>query len=138
MCVSSAVPQVAEFLDVQPLSKGKTEKAKKKKEAKAAQQQNSELSSNGFITLPAGTQHVGGDGITPTGSSSSTPANASPAPRPGFARISSTFVENRDSGSGTGTPLSNGLDGRTKVAFGFGSKRKAGDEHQDSPPPKRR
>ena len=124
-------------MDVQPLSKGKTEKAKRKKEAKAAQQQNSELSSNGFITLPAGTQHVlGGDGITPTGSSSSTPANASPAPRPGFARISSTFVENKDVGSGTGTP--NGLDGRTKVAFGFGSKRKAGSEHEDSPPPKRR
>lgn len=130
---------MAEFLDVQPLSKGKTEKAKKKKEAKAAQQQNSELSSNGFITLPAGTQHLlGGDGITPAGSPSSTPANASPAPRPGFARISSTVVDSRDSGSGTGTPLSNGLDGRTKVAFGFGSKRKAGDEHQDSPPPKRR
>ena len=136
--VSSAVPQAAEFLDVQPLSKGKTEKAKKKKEAKAAQQQNSELS-NGFITLPAGTQHIlGGDGITPTGSSPSTPANASPAPRPGFARISSTVVESKDGGSGTGTPLSNGLDGRTKVAFGFGSKRKAGNEHEDSPPPKRR
>ena len=130
---------MAEFLDVQPLSKGKTEKAKKKKEAKAAQQQNLELSSNGFITLPAGAQHIfGGDGVTPTASSSSTPANASPAPRPGFARISSTVVESRDSGSGTGTPLSNGLDGRTKVAFGFGSKRKAGNEHQDSPPPKRR
>ena len=137
--MSSAVPQVAEFLDVQPLSKGKTEKAKKKKEAKAALQQHSELSSHGFITLPAGTQHVlGGDGITPTGSSSSTPANASPAPRPGFARISSTIVDSRDNGSGTGTPLSNGLDGRTKVAFGFGSKRKAGSEHEDSPPPKRR
>lgn len=126
-------------MDVQPLSKGKTEKAKKKKEAKAALQQHSELSSHGFITLPAGTQHVlGGDGITPTGSSSSTPANASPAPRPGFARISSTIVDSRDNGSGTGTPLSNGLDGRTKVAFGFGSKRKAGSEHEDSPPPKRR
>ena len=130
---------MAEFLDVQPLSKGKTEKAKRKKEAKAAQLQNSELSSNGFITLPAGTQHVlGGDGITPNGSSSSTPANASPAPRPGFARISSTVVESKDGGSGTGSPLSNGLDGRTKVAFGFGSKRKAGNEHEDSPPPKRR
>jgi U4/U6.U5 tri-snRNP-associated protein 1 len=136
--MTSAVPQVAEFLDVQPLSKGKTEKAKKKKEAKAAQLQNSELS-NGFITLPAGTQHVlSGDGITPTGSASSTPANASPAPRPGFARISSAVVESKDSGSGSGTPLSNGFDGRTKVAFGFGSKRKAGNEHQDSPPPKRR
>lgn len=135
-----AVPQAAEFLDVQPLSKGKTEKAKKKKEAKAAQQQNSELSSNGFITLPAGSQHVlGGEGITPTGSPSSTPANASPAPRPGFTRISSTVVvESKDGGSGSGTPLSNGLDGRTKVAFGFGSKRKAGNEHEDSPPPKRR
>lgn len=134
---SSAVPQVAEFLDVQPLSKGKTERTKKKKEAKAAQLQNSELTSDGFITLPAGTQHVlGGEGITPTGSSPSTPANASPAPRPGFARISSTFVESRDGGSGTATP--NGLDGRTRVAFGFGSKRKAGNEHEDSPPPKRR
>jgi U4/U6.U5 tri-snRNP-associated protein 1 len=133
------VPQVAEFLDVQPLSKGKTEKAKKKKEVKAAQQQNLELSSNGFITLPTGTQHVlVGDGITPAGSSSSTPANASPAPRPGFTRISSAVVESREGGSGSGTPLSNGLDGRTKVAFGFGSKRKAGNEHEDSPPPKRR
>jgi U4/U6.U5 tri-snRNP-associated protein 1 len=130
---------VAEFLDVQPLSKGKTEKAKKKKEAKAAQQQNSELASNGFITLPAGPQYIlGGDVITPTGSSPSTPANASPAPRPGFTRISSTFVESRDSGSGFGTPLSNGLDSRMKVVFGFGSKRKAGNEHEDSPPPKRR
>lgn len=139
MLVLSAVPQVAEFLDVQPLSKGKTEKAKKKKEVKAAQQQNSDLSSNGFITLPAGAQHVlMGDGITPTGSSSSTPANASPAPRPGFARISAAVVDSKDNGSGSGTPLSNGLDGRMKVAFGFGSKRKAGDEHEDSPPPKRR
>ena len=122
----SAVPQVAELLDVQPLSKGKTEQAKKKKEVKAAQQQDSELSSNGFITLPTGTQHVlVGDGSTPTGSSPSTPANASPAPRLGFARISSTVVESKDTG-------------RTKVAFGFGSKRKAGNEHEDSPPPKRR
>lgn len=130
---------MAEFLDVQPLSKGKTERAKKKKEAKAAQLQNAALSSNGFITLPAGTQHVlAGDGVTPNDSPSSTPANASPAPRPGFTRISSTVVESRDSGSGTGSPLPNGLDGRTKVAFGFGSKRKAGNEHQDSPPPKRR
>ena len=130
---------MAEFLDVQPLSRGKTEKAKKKKEVKAAQQQNSELSSNGFITLPTGTQHVlVGDRITPTGSPFSTPANASPAPRPGFARILSTVVESKDSASGSGTPLSNGLDGRTKVAFGFGSKRKAGNEHEDSPPPKRR
>jgi len=126
-----AVPAAAEFLDTQPLSKGKTERARKKKENKAQQQA---LDSTGFITLPAPMSNVN-DSPIPGGSLSMdmTPHNASPAPRPGFAKITSTAVE---ADMGSSTPTQNG--DRTKVAFGFGMKRKAGQEHQDSPPPKRR
>ena len=62
-----------------------------------------------------------------------TPDNGSPAPtanRSKFSRISAI-----DSPSQGSTPVPNE---RTKVAFGFGAKRKAGDEAQGSPPPKRR
>jgi len=127
-----AVPAAAEFLDSQPLSKGKTERARKKKESKALQQQ--ALDSTGFITLPAPMSNAN-DSPLPGGSVSlgSTPNNASPAPRPGFARVTSSAVE---TDTGSSTPIQNG--DRTKVAFGFGMKRKAGQAHQDSPPPKRR
>lgn len=132
-----AVPAAAEFLDAQPLTKaGKTEKARKKKEGKNQQMQQQVVDSTGFITLPAPTAAASAmDSPVPGGSSVSTPSNASPAPRPGFARITSSAVDNSDTRAST--PIQNG-DNRTKVAFGFAMKRKAGVEHQDSPPPKRR
>jgi U4/U6.U5 tri-snRNP-associated protein 1 len=54
----------------------------------------------------------------------------SPTPRPGFSRITSTMVS--DPVSGSGTPVAE----RSKVAFGFSSKRKAGEEASGTPPPK--
>jgi U4/U6.U5 tri-snRNP-associated protein 1 len=120
--LSSAVPQAAEFLDAQPLAKGKTEKNKKKKESKVGPQ----VPESGFMTVPAPQLNLGSNGISPVGSTS-----ASPAPKAGFSRISSAIVE---PSSQNGTPVPGD---RVKVAFGLG-KRKAGDEPQGSPPPKRR
>ncbi|KAA1467523.1 SART-1-domain-containing protein [Dentipellis sp. KUC8613] len=123
-----AVPQAAEFLDPQPLSKGKTEKTKgkKKEQNKSAAQ----TLDNGFITLPAPQiSHNAGTSASPAPNSETN----SPAPRPGFSRITSTVVS--EAPSGTGTPVSGD---RTKVAFGFGTKRKAGEEPNGTPPSKRR
>ncbi|PPQ85384.1 hypothetical protein CVT25_006415 [Psilocybe cyanescens] len=118
-----AVPQASDFLDAQPLAKGKTEKTKKKKESKNAQN----AADSGFMTVPAPQLHLTSNGITPT-----TSASASPAPKAGFSRISSTVVEAPSPG-GSAVPSD-----RVKVAFGLGTKRKAGEEAQGSPPPKRR
>ena len=134
MHFNSAVPQAADFLDAQPLSKGKTEKTKnKKKEAgKGAYAMDT-----GFITLPAPQSIVisNGNSPGPSGFSSGiqTSSSGSPAPmmKPGFSRISSAM----DSPSQGSTP---GAGERTKVVFGFGTKRKAGDEAEGSPPSKRR
>ncbi|PPQ66563.1 hypothetical protein CVT24_007128 [Panaeolus cyanescens] len=116
-----AVPQAAEFLDVQPLAKGKTEKTKKKKESKTTQNE------SGFMTLPAASLNLTSNGTSPGPS-----ASASPAPRAGFSRISSAVVEAPSQG---GTPVPTE---RPKVAFGLGTKRKAGEEAPGSPPSKRR
>lgn len=115
-----AVPQAAEFLDVQPLSKGKSERAKKKKDAKSGRS-----TDTGFITLPG---H--GAAESPGPATVEQNGSASPAPRPGFSRISS--VAEPSSQGGTPAPE------RSKVAFGFGTKRKAGEEPEGTPPPKRR
>lgn len=117
----SAVPQASEFLDAQPLSKGKTEKKNKKKNAEKAS--TSQLDSTGFITLPAPMSNYD----SPTAQS----ASASPAPRPGFSRITSTAVE-VDSPRLGGTPVP---AERSKVVFGLG-KRKADEEASGTPPPK--
>ncbi|KAH8099921.1 SART-1 protein [Cristinia sonorae] len=117
-----AVPQAAEFLDAQPLSKGKTEKKNKKKNNGQA----SQLDSTGFITLPAPMTNSG------LASPAVGSANGSPAPRPGFSRITSTAVDVNTSNGGT--PV---LVDRTKVVIGLG-KRKAADEGSGTPPPKRR
>ncbi|KAG6873938.1 hypothetical protein C0995_008977 [Termitomyces sp. Mi166 len=130
-----AVPQAADFLDVQPLTKGKTEKTKKKKEGKNVQQQAAET---GFMTLPAPQVHsqANGDSPAPSGFSPvlsvSHSNSASPAPRPGFSRITSA-VDTPTSQSATPVPSE-----RSKVAFGFGTKRKAGEEALGTPPAKRR
>ncbi|KAJ7707694.1 SART-1 family-domain-containing protein [Mycena rosella] len=120
-----AVPQAAEFLDAQPLSKGKTEKSKKKKEGKGAQPVES-----GFMTLPAPQMQS----LLASANASPVPLSGinsgSPAPKPGFSRISSAVD----------SPSQTGADGgeRSKVTFGFGTKRKAGEDAQDTPPAKRR
>ena len=56
----------------------------------------------------------------------------SPAPRPGFSRISSV-VEADTPKESTPVPAE-----RSKVVIGLGTKRKATTEAQDSPPAKRR
>ncbi|KAJ6494840.1 SART-1 family-domain-containing protein [Mycena vitilis] len=120
-----AVPQAAEFFDAQPLSKGKTEKTKKKKEGKGTQP----VAENGFMTLPAPQMQT----MLASANTSPVPSginSSSPAPKPGFSRISSAVD----------SPSQTGADGgeRSKVTFGFGTKRKAGEDAQGTPPPKRR
>jgi U4/U6.U5 tri-snRNP-associated protein 1 len=119
-----AVPQAADFLDAQPLAKGKTDKAKKKKESKNAQQ----AGDSGFMTVPAPQLHLVSNGTSPGAS-----ASASPAPKAGFSRISSGIVEAPSSHGRTPVP-----GDRVKVAFGLGVKRKTIEEAQGSPPPKKR
>ncbi|KAI0300922.1 SART-1 family-domain-containing protein [Russula brevipes] len=124
-----AVPQAAEFLDAQPLSKGKTEKTKSKK--KDASKLTNKTIDNGFMTVPAPyAAHNDSTGTSPAPSLPGT-ETGSPAPRPGFSRIKSTVVS--DAVSGSGTPVS---AERSKVAFGFSSKRKAAEEASGTPPPK--
>ncbi|KAI0684101.1 SART-1 protein [Cytidiella melzeri] len=121
-----AVPQAAEFFDPQPLSKGKTEKKNKKKNAD--KNAGPQLDSTGFMTLPAPATYS----PLPT-SGPGSGSGDSPAPRPGFSRIAASVVEvasPRD--SGTPVPAD-----RTKVTFGLG-KRKAGEDANGTPPPKRR
>ena len=124
---SSAVPQAAEFLDAQPLSKGKTEKTKKKKNA--AKASTPQLDASGFMTLPAPATQNGSPAPAGVGAS----AGGSPAPRPGFSRITSVAEPAPSSKEGTPVPSD-----RTKLVIGLGAKRKAAGEHADSPPPKRR
>ncbi|KAG1871944.1 SART-1-domain-containing protein [Suillus tomentosus] len=129
-----AVPQASEFLDPQPLSKGKTEKTKSKKKdsGKAGAPL---LESTGFMTLPAPhlQSHLNSQSPAPSGFSSVMPpsgSNSPPVMKPGFSRISSAA----DTPTQTGTPVPSD---RTKVAFGFGAKRKA-EDFMDLPPSKRR
>ncbi|KAF8501230.1 SART-1 protein [Hysterangium stoloniferum] len=129
-----AVPQISEFLDSQPLTKGaKSEKkGKKKKEDKTAAPQVVDMT--GFTAMPAA--------IMPASASASaspvpapTTSVGSPAPKPGFSRIVSESSPAPGSISGTPVPA-NGE--RTKVAFGFGTKRKAGEDPSGTPPTKKR
>ncbi|KAE9400241.1 SART-1 protein [Gymnopus androsaceus JB14] len=116
-----AVPQVADFIDAQPLAKGKTEKMKKKKESKNAKA----AMESGIMTIPTTSLSNGGS-PGPSGLS-----GGSPGPRAGFSRISSAADVSLQSGASTPGE-------RSKVAFGFGTKRKAGEEPAGSPPTKRR
>ncbi|KAG1759593.1 SART-1 family-domain-containing protein [Suillus occidentalis] len=130
-----AVPQASEFLDPQPLSKGKTEKAKSKKK-ESGKVGATLLESTGFMTLPAPhlQSHLNSQSPAPSGFSSVIPASGSNSPiimKPGFSRISSAA----DTPTQTGTPVPSD---RTKVAFGFGAKRKAAEDFMDPPPSKRR
>lgn len=122
-----AVPQAAEFFDAQPLAKGKTEKTKKKKEGKNAQVK----PEPGFMTVPAPQIQPLLNGGSPGPSNFAQSAPGSPAPKPGFSRISSA-IETTSQG---GTPVPGE---RSRLTIGFGSKRKATEEPQNPPDPKRR
>ncbi|KAI0661732.1 SART-1 protein [Cubamyces menziesii] len=119
-----AVPQFADFLDSQPLTKGKTEKKKEKKK-QSEKGSTPQLDSTGFMTLPAPVLNGG----SPAPGASN---NGSPAPRPGFSRIASV-VESETPKESTPVPAE-----RSKVVIGLGMKRKATTEAQDSPPAKKR
>jgi U4/U6.U5 tri-snRNP-associated protein 1 len=123
-----AVPQAAEFLDAQPLSKGKTEKTKNKK--KDTSKSTNKTIDNGFMTVPAPQASYNDSIGSPVPSLPGT-ETGSPAPRPGFSRITSAVVS--DVVSGSGSPVAGE---RSKVAFGFSSKRKAGEDAAGTPPPK--
>ncbi|KIY44016.1 SART-1 protein [Fistulina hepatica ATCC 64428] len=99
-----AVPQAAEYFDAQPLSKGKTEKGKKKKEAAAAKAAHRD-GEQSFMTLPA--------------------PIASPVPKPGFSRISSAA----DTPNASSTPTGE----RSKVHFGFKRKATGEPEDSPAP-----
>ncbi|KAJ7066972.1 SART-1 family-domain-containing protein [Mycena amicta] len=113
------VPQAAEFLDAHPLSKtskstGAESKGKKKKESR---------------DTPAAAEaglHDSSASPVPSGLNS----NGSPAPKPGFSRISSAVD--------APALLSSESAERSKVTIGFGTKRKATEEAQGSPASKRR
>ncbi|KAI0367756.1 SART-1 protein [Pilatotrama ljubarskyi] len=120
-----AVPQLADFLDSQPLTKGKTEKKKEKKNKQSDKGSTPQLDSTGFMTLPA-------PGPALNGGSPAPGSNGSPAPRPGFSRIASV-VESDTPKESTPVPAE-----RSKVVIGLGTKRKATTEAQDSPPAKKR
>jgi len=79
------------------------------------------------MTLPVTPLHLPSNGTSVTAS-----VAGSPAPRAGFSRITSTFVESPPLGS---TPAATE---RPKVTFGLGVKRKATEDALGSPPPKRR
>ena len=121
-----AVPQAAEFLDPPTLSKGKTEKTKKKKES-AKEKSPGVVDMTGFTALPP-----------------SRPLSASGSPAPGQLRNSqspapsmmkSSFSRVTEDTSERSTPVPSE---RTKFAFGFGVKRKLGEEGVDTPPLKKR
>lgn len=121
-----AVPQAAEFLDAQPLAKGKTEKKKEKKgKHKAGTPQPD--AAGGFITLPASASY---NGSPAPASGAASASGGSPAPRPGFSRIASSAVEVETPKEGTPVPAD-----RTKVVIGL-NKRKAGEDAAGTPPPK--
>jgi U4/U6.U5 tri-snRNP-associated protein 1 len=85
---------------------------------------------NGFMTVPAPQALFNDSTGSPVPSLPGT-ETGSPAPRPGFSRITSNVIS--DTASGSGTPVA---AERSKVAFGFSSKRKAGEEASGTPPPK--
>ena len=103
---------------------------KKNKKKNAEKESASQLDAPGFMTVPA---PLAGGSASPAVGSGAASASGSPGPRPGFSRISSTIVEAESSKGGTPVPSD-----RSKVVIGLGTKRKAGEESRDTPPPKKR
>jgi len=83
------------------------------------------------MTVPAPQMQALPNGDSPGPSSFTHSASGSPAPKPGFSRISSA-IETPSQG---GTPVPGE---RSKLSIGFGSKRKATEEPANLPDPKRR
>ena len=121
----SAVPQAAEFLDPPTLSKGKTEKTKAKKKD----------STKGVVNTDMAEMSTGRPfSLSASPGPSSFPGSQRDSPAPSMMKSSFSQVHEPASvGSGTATPSD-----RTKVAFGFGTKRKAGADGNGTPPTKRR
>ncbi|KAF7312254.1 hypothetical protein MIND_00238400 [Mycena indigotica] len=121
------VPQAAEFLDAHPLSKSSKSmgpsKGKQKKESK-----NVTTTDPGFMTVPA-PQVLSSASASPVPSGFN--STGSPAPKPGFSRISSVV----DAPSSLAS--SDSIE-RSKVTIGFAAKRKATEEAPGSPASKRR
>lgn len=93
---------------------------------KSQSQFQSNVDITGFTSLPSGPSSMSpGPG---TGRSTVSPAPA--MMKPSFSQVSEPT-------SGAGTPV-NGNSDRAKVAFGFGTKRKATEEGHGTPPQKRR
>jgi len=83
------------------------------------------------MTVPAPQMQPLPNGDSPGPSSFTHSVSGSPAPKPGFSRISSA-IETPSQG---GTPVPGE---RSKLSIGFGSKRKATEEPANPPDPKRR
>lgn len=128
----SAVPQASEFLDPPTLSKGKTEKNKSRKKDGGKERTPAVIDMTGFTAFPPPRPLSAGDSPAPSGLEGR--SLNSPAPP---SMMKSSFSQVSEPASGMGTPVSGPSD-RTKVAFGFGTKRKAGEEAKGSPPSKKR
>ncbi|EIN04885.1 SART-1 protein [Punctularia strigosozonata HHB-11173 SS5] len=121
-----AVPQAEEFLDPQPLTKSTKgdKKGKKKEHGHTGTPQ--PVDSTGFLNLP---QPFASTATTPDPS-----ARPSPAPKPGFSRISNATTPAEGSSTASGTTH---VGERNRLAISFG-KRKADEDASGTPPPKRR
>lgn len=88
------------------------------------------------MTLPAPQSQFTGVTMSPNLlGGGDTRASGSPGPKAGFSRITSGDGAGSHSTSQAGTPVP---ADRTKVAFGFGMKRKADEDGSGTPPMKRR
>jgi len=129
--VCGAVPQAVELFDSPPLSKSEADKQSRNAKANAQAVHS--------ITLPVSQSQANAtfDNLSPAPSgfsslvpNSDTGSDASTGVKSKFIEISSAV----NSSSRRGTPVPTE---RHKVAFAFGTNRKAGDGVQGSPPPKR-
>ncbi|KZT56921.1 SART-1 protein [Calocera cornea HHB12733] len=127
-----AVPQAADVLDREALTKKPKEKTKKESSKLSQSFTNGDPHGLINVTLPTSANLPGSP------ANFSTEVSPSPGPerfmRPAFARLTSVEPSQSAPGSGGASPLVNGE--RTKVAFGL--KRKAADEGEGTPPSKRR
>jgi U4/U6.U5 tri-snRNP-associated protein 1 len=102
--------------------KGKSKKLKKRSNTASIASDVQEAGA--FVTFPA--PQTATTSLDPNGSSS--------VPKPGFERISISAAGRNSLTSQDDTPVPGN---RTKVAFGFATKRKADGDLMETPPPKR-
>jgi len=131
-----AVPQASEFLDAPNLSKGRNEKSKGKKKD-AGKVPAPVIDMTGFTNHPPMEPLGGPSNMTTSAVITSLPSSNSGSPAPplmmksSFSRISGEPTMDKESSR---SPAGD----RTKVAFGFGTKRKAAEEGGSTPPVKSR